>query len=295
MQSFMIRTLPIINSLTGRPILKSIFSPGSSRLVAVAAVSLASLTLTACGITKVGDVPEYLDSSFDNAPPKDFLSQGDLSKIKVGMSPLEVRNRVGPAMLGDKEEKGRWDYVVRKGAGPSAEYLPYGVYFENDKVVKIAQLEANGAPKMAGEPAPAAAAVAAPDATAAALPADPAPAAPAAGGDAVNEINEVLTGWANAWTAKDSAAYLGFYADTFEHGKKSRKAWEGERRKRLAAPDTITLNLTDVQITLQSDVLAEVSFKQAYTSNKFTDNGSKTLVLSKASGAWKIQKETFTK
>jgi outer membrane protein assembly factor BamE (lipoprotein component of BamABCDE complex) len=292
----MIRALLIINSLTGRRILKSIFSPGSSRLVAVAAVTLASLSLTACGITKVGDVPEYLDSSFDTAPPKDFLSQGDLSKIKVGMSPLEVRNRVGPAMLGDKEEKGRWDYVVRKGAGPNAEYLPYGVYFENDKVVKIAQLESNGAPKMAVDAAaPAAAPVATPDAAAAALPADPAPAAPAVGGDAVNEINDVLTGWANAWTAKDSAAYLGFYADTFEHGKKSRKAWEGERRKRLAAPDTITLNLTDVQITLQSDVLAEVSFKQAYTSNKYTDNGSKTLVLSKASGSWKIQKETFSK
>lgn len=274
--------------------MKSIFSPGSSRLVAVAAVTLASLTLTACGITKVGDVPEYLDSSFENAPPKDFLTQGDLAKIKVGMSPLEVRNRVGPAMLGDKEEKGRWDYVLRKGSGANAEYLPYGVYFENDKVVKIAQLEPNGAPKMAGEPA-AAAPVAAAGASAAALPADPAPAAPAPVGDAVNEINEVLTGWANAWTAKNSAAYLGFYADTFEHGKKSRKVWESERRKRLAAPDTITLNLTDVQITLQSDVLAEVSFKQAYTSNKFTDNGSKTLVLSKASGTWKIQKETFSK
>lgn len=274
--------------------MKSIFAPGSARLLAVAAVSVAMLGLTGCSITKVGDVPEYLDSSFENAPPKEFITQGDLSKVRLGMSPLEVRNRLGPPMLGDKEEQDRWDYVLRKGAGATLEYLPYGVTFKDNKVVKISPLEVNAGAKFAdAAPAAAAAPVAAPAAEATPVAAEPA--APADSGAAVGEINDMLTGWANAWTAKDAKAYLGFYADTFEHGKKSRSVWEGQRKRLLSNKDTITLNLTEVQISLQSDVLAEVSFNQAYTSNKFSDNGAKVLVLNKSSGAWKIQKETFKK
>lgn len=265
------------------------------RVAAISVLALSTLTLTACGITKPADVPEYLDSSFDNAPPREFITQGDLAKVRLGMSPLEVRNRLGPPMLGDKEEKERWDYVLRKGAGATEEYIPYAVYFKDSKVSRIAALERPPMSDMAGKGMAAAASkpVEAAAAPAAAMDMTAAAAAPA--GDEVSAINDMLTGWANAWTAKDAKAYLGYYADTFEHGKGSRKTWEGERRKRLSAPSTISLSLTDVNITLQSESLAEVTFNQSYTSNKFTDKGSKTLVLSKAGGAWKIQKELFKK
>lgn len=113
-------------------------------------------------------------------------------------------------------------------------------------------------------------------------------------GDAA-AINDMLNAWAAAWAAKDVDAYLGFYASTFEHGKKSRESWEKQRRARLSQPATIAVNLSDVQIDLQSEALATVKFKQDYSSNRYKDSGMKILTLSKASGAWKIQSEEFQK
>lgn len=113
-------------------------------------------------------------------------------------------------------------------------------------------------------------------------------------GDAA-AINDMLSNWAAAWSSKDVQGYLGFYAETFEHGKKSRSVWEGQRRARLSDKDTISVSLSDVQIDVQSEVLATVKFKQTYSSNRFNDTGMKTLTLSKASGSWKIQSEEFIK
>lgn len=55
------------------------------------------------------------------------------------------------------------------------------------------------------------------------------------------------------------------------------------------------MNLSDVQIDLQSEALATVKFKQDYSSNRYKDSGMKILTLSKAGGTWKIQSEEFQK
>lgn len=260
----------------------------ATRAIQVLALALSVTTLAACGsIKSFKDIPEYLDSDFENVGPRDFITKAELSRVKLGMSPLEVKNRIGAPMLSDKNEEGRWDYVIKQGQGASEEFLPYGVYFKDSKVVRIAALEKPPESNIAPS-APAPAAVA---------PAPVADAMPAASSDMgeATAISDMLSNWAAAWSSKDTAGYLGFYADDFQHGKKSRKTWESQRRARLSGPETISVTLTDIQVNMKSDTAATVSFKQEYMSNLYRDNGNKVLTLTKASGQWKIQKEEFQK
>ncbi|HEX4843990.1 MAG TPA: outer membrane protein assembly factor BamE [Limnobacter sp.] len=277
---------------------------GNSKSLKATLLALSVSVLAACGsITSLKDVPEYLDSEFEHVGPREFITKIDLARIKLGMSPLQVQNRLGFPMLSDKKDQSRWDYVVKQGTGAQEEFVPYAVYFKDDKVIRVAPLSPPPAAMADAAGAPTESPVAAPEAASAvAVAADAvevqAPEASLAVGADVGDaaaINDLLTNWAAAWSAKDVNGYLSFYADTFEHGKKSRGAWEGQRRARLNGPETIEVVVSDVQIDLQSETLAEVKFKQEYTSNRYKDVGNKTLVLSKASGAWKIQREAFQK
>ena len=268
---------------------------GTSRLFKTAALALSVTVLAACGsITGLKDIPESLDSDFEHVGPRDFITNIDLARIKLGMSPLQVQNRLGMPMLSAKDQDDRWDYVLKKGQGADEEFVPYAVYFKDQKVVRLAPLTPPPAP-VAEAPAVDASAVAAPDVAAGEVMApEPSLAVGADVGDAA-AINDMLSNWAAAWSSKDANGYLGFYADTFEHGKKSREAWEKQRRARLADKETISVSVSDVQIDVQSEALASVKFKQDYSSNRYNDSGIKVLTLSKASGTWKIQSEEFQK
>jgi outer membrane protein assembly factor BamE (lipoprotein component of BamABCDE complex) len=264
-------------------------------LFKTAALALSVTVLAACGsITGLKDIPEYLDSDFEHVGPRDFITNIDLARIKLGMSPLQVQNRLGMPMLSAKDQDDRWDYVLKKGQGADEEFVPYAVYFKDQKVVRLAPLTPPPAP-VAEAPAVDASAVATPDVAAGEVMApEPSLAVGADVGDAA-AINDMLSNWAAAWSSKDANGYLGFYADTFEHGKKSREAWEKQRRARLADKETISVSVSDVQIDVQSEALASVKFKQDYSSNRYNDSGIKVLTLSKASGTWKIQSEEFQK
>lgn len=268
---------------------------GTSGFFKTAALALSVTVLAACGsITGLKDIPEYLDSDFEHVGPRDFITNIDLARIKLGMSPLQVQNRLGMPMLSAKDQDDRWDYVLKKGQGADEEFVPYAVYFKDQKVVRLAPLTPPPAP-VAEAPAVDASAVAAPDVAAGEVMAPEPSLAVSADVDDAAAINDMLSNWAAAWSSKDANGYLGFYADTFEHGKKSREAWEKQRRARLADKETISVSVTDVQIDVQSEALASVKFKQDYSSNRYNDSGTKVLTLSKASGTWKIQSEEFLK
>ena len=268
---------------------------GTSGFFKTAALALSVTVLAACGsITGLKDIPEYLDSDFEHVGPRDFITNIDLARIKLGMSPLQVQNRLGMPMLSAKDQDDRWDYVLKKGQGADEEFVPYAVYFKDQKVVRLAPLTPPPAP-VAEAPAVDASAVAAPDVAAGEVMAPEPSLAVSADVDDAAAINDMLSNWAAAWSSKDANGYLGFYADTFEHGKKSREAWEKQRRARLADKETISVSVTDVQIDVQSEALASVKFKQDFSSNRYNDSGTKVLTLSKASGTWKIQSEEFLK
>lgn len=306
----------------------------SMRGLAAAACVTATVALTGCGsLNSLGDFGEYINSDVDTAAPREYITAKEISRIKVGMTPLEIKNRLGPPLLMDESTYARFDqfslfnifprtdkrandpmvynYVLRDTSSGKAEFVPFAVNFQTKKflgVVSTTTVKSFGPlekPVLAKFDAPAT--MAAPAATASAIPESepviaaaapsmPAPAAaPMDAGNPTDDIIKAVQSWAQAWAGKDADAYIGFYTPDFDNGMGGRSKWESQRRSRLGNPQTITLSLSDIRITPKSDTLAEVSFRQEYSSNLFKENGSKTLLMTKADGQWKIRKETFKK
>jgi len=127
----------------------------------------------------------------------------------------------------------------------------------------------------------------------------PAPAAPAPAAVSV-EVDAATTqaataavrSWAQAWSAKDSNAYLASYASDFlPEGGISRSAWEGQRRERIAKPQRINVKAVNPQVTSLGADRLRVSFRQEYESDAFSDSVNKILELKSEDGGWKIVRE----
>lgn len=305
----------------------------SMRGLLAGACVTATVGLTGCGsLNSFGDLNEYINSDLDTAAPREYITEKEVSRIKVGMTPLEIKNRLGPPLLMDESTYARFDqfslfnifprtdkrandpmvynYVLRDMSSGKAEFVPFAVNFQKKSflgVVSTTTVKSFGplekpvlakfdAP--ATMAAPAAAVSAIPESepvVAGAAPAAPAAAAPMDAGNPTDDIIKAVQSWAQAWAGKDADAYIGFYTADFDNGMGGRSKWESQRRSRLGNPQTITLSLSDIRITPKSDTLAEVSFRQEYSSNLFKENGTKTLLMTKADGQWKIRKESFKK
>ncbi|MDP3287386.1 MAG: tetratricopeptide repeat protein, partial [Methyloversatilis sp.] len=139
-----------------------------------------------------------------------------------------------------------------------------------------------------------------PVATATPAPAVTPPAAPAApvtpAADAaslpVADIVRAVERWAAAWARKDVNAYLAQYDSTFEvPGKKSRKAWEAERRARIDKPGAIEVRVEEVKVARDGAARVKATFRQHYKAVGLKSSTTKTLVLVSRDGRWLIQRE----
>lgn len=157
------------------------------------------------------------------------------------------------------------------------------------------------APASAPVPAPAPAAVpvapAQPTVTATAPAVVPppvaAPAKAAVSDGAVKEAEAAVHGWAKAWAAKDVPTYLAAYGKEFTpSGQQSRKAWEEERRLRIAGKSSISVKLENLSVTVNG-TKAVAKFRQDYRADALAVSSRKTLELHKAGDRWLIVRESI--
>ncbi len=146
------------------------------------------------------------------------------------------------------------------------------------------------------EPAKAESTPAAPEPEkAAAVPAAPEPSkpAPVPAKTIEEEVAEAVQAWAKAWSSKDVDAYIASYAPDFKvPGGESRAAWEKSRRQRIAAPKSISVTVDDLKIAPEGDALARATFRQGYRSDVLQPmQTTKTLVLARNDGRWRIREE----
>ena len=107
-----------------------------------------------------------------------------------------------------------------------------------------------------------------------------------------SEIIKVVNAWAKAWSDKDVAAYLAFYATDFRApGGVSRASWEKARRERISKPKSIHVAVVNPRINVIDDTHARVTFKQSYHSDAIKSNTPKTLELIKTGDTWLINQE----
>lgn len=145
------------------------------------------------------------------------------------------------------------------------------------------------APASSATPAPAAT----PPAPEAAAPAAaPPPAKPAAVDTAVQDVTQAVQRWAAAWAAKDMKAYLASYGKEFDPpGRQTRAAWEKEREARIVGKSSISVKLSDLDVTVQGHK-ATARFHQAYSADTLNVSSRKTLDLVQHQGRWLIVRES---
>ncbi|SEL12808.1 nuclear transport factor 2 family protein [Nitrosovibrio tenuis] len=110
--------------------------------------------------------------------------------------------------------------------------------------------------------------------------------------DDSGEIIRTLIAWAKAWSDKDTAAYLAFYANDFRApGGASRTMWEKARRDRITKPKSIHVVITNPKVSFVDANHARVSFKQSYHSDAIKSHTGKTLEMVKSGEKWLIHQE----
>jgi adhesin transport system outer membrane protein len=107
------------------------------------------------------------------------------------------------------------------------------------------------------------------------------------------ELETRVKSWAAAWSARDYAAYTGFYAPTFTpDGGLSREDWAQLRRSRIAPREAISVEIQDLKIRMDGKDRAFAEFRQVYQSKAYSDTTQKTLELIRIGGKWLINRES---
>jgi ketosteroid isomerase-like protein len=139
-------------------------------------------------------------------------------------------------------------------------------------------------------PAPATSAPAVAPKAASAAPAPKPTATIAADGPA--DAEAAVRAWARAWARRDMAAYYAAYEPGFKGQAGSRKAWEQDRRDRIATRKQIKVELQDLRVSVNGDQ-ATAKFRQVYSSDALSATSRKTLQLVRGSnGRWQIRQES---
>ena len=151
-------------------------------------------------------------------------------------------------------------------------------------------------PAPAASPAPAVVAIAKPAAVVTPAPAPPsAPAsaaAPVSSTSGDKDVEAAVRAWAQAWAAKDMAAYLASYGQNFDTpGSQPRKAWESDRRTRIVGKSSISVKVSDLSINVQGSK-ATARFKQDYSADTLNVSSRKTLEMARVGDRWVIVKES---
>jgi tetratricopeptide (TPR) repeat protein len=147
------------------------------------------------------------------------------------------------------------------------------------------------APAQATAPGPAPVATTAPAASTAKPSEPPAPAAKPAAAAGSADAEAAVRAWAKAWSQRDMAAYYAAYSPEFKGQAASRKAWEQDRRDRIATRKQINVELRDLQVSVDGD-RATAKFRQVYSSDTLSANSRKTLQLARVGGRWLIRQES---
>lgn len=134
-----------------------------------------------------------------------------------------------------------------------------------------------------------------PDATAAtAMPsvpqADDNSASPQSSAD-IAAVTKVVDDWAQAWSHKDIAAYMAFYAPNFQlPSGVTRAQWEDDRRAKIEGKRSIAVKVEALTVKVEG-ANAVAKFRQHYRGGPINSKSAKTLALVKTDGKWLIQNE----
>ncbi|MCG8429246.1 MAG: hypothetical protein MI754_17990, partial [Chromatiales bacterium] len=102
------------------------------------------------------------------------------------------------------------------------------------------------------------------------------------------------SGWVNAWERGDINSYIDRYAGHFVDPKgRDHNAWKDYKARIFANRPNQQIAIDNIKVTQLANNRYEVSFRQQYTSDQYTDLGTKTITLDGCPGAFKIASESW--
>ncbi len=108
-------------------------------------------------------------------------------------------------------------------------------------------------------------------------------------------LERSVKNWATAWSANNINDYLAAYVSDFKPEGMSHDAWKQQRIKRISKPRIIEVTLSDINLSIQDDNHATVSFIQNYHSGKYQNKTKKILRMIRQLDRWLIAEEVAVK
>lgn len=105
-------------------------------------------------------------------------------------------------------------------------------------------------------------------------------------------ISAAMTLWIEAWTRKDLQAYYASYVSNYRGDFPTPESWRLQRQTNITRAKTISLDLTNVEMTTVSPTNVQVRFTQNYASNIVQNKVRKTLFFVLRNGQWLIELES---
>jgi ketosteroid isomerase-like protein/ribosomal protein L24E len=112
-------------------------------------------------------------------------------------------------------------------------------------------------------------------------------------------IKNRVTAWEKAWESRNIDKYRAFLTDDYMYTAADGKKYNySQRIERIEYTFQnyryIVIDISDVEVKeSENHKEATVTFKESYTSDKFEEEGNKTLKMRKDNGEWMIYAETF--
>jgi tetratricopeptide (TPR) repeat protein len=98
--------------------------------------------------------------------------------------------------------------------------------------------------------------------------------------------------WASAWSGQNTEGYLSAYSSDFRPSNGlSHSAWAKQRKQRLTKPTFIEVKIENMRTRIINSTTANVTFKQLYKSNTYSDVTQKQLTLTRINNQWRITEE----
>ncbi len=109
-------------------------------------------------------------------------------------------------------------------------------------------------------------------------------------------LQSTLLGWAAAWSRRDIATYVGYYADNYQpDAATSHEAWVDQRRERIRRPAWIKVKLEEFDVQPGRDGQYVVQVIQNYAAKGYHDRNQKQFIFAHQADAWRIIDEQTVK
>ena len=103
---------------------------------------------------------------------------------------------------------------------------------------------------------------------------------------------QLVTDWADAWSAGRVEEYLSYYSPDFEPANGvGLRQWRAGRVERLSSPQHIRVSITALELDVLTADRVRATFFQNYRSDRYEDTVRKQLELGLEEGAWRILSE----